>query len=106
MDLLLQNLISPVVLAFVLGIVAHLIKSDLEIPPALYQGLSIYLLFAIGLKGGVALAETPLRELAAPVLATLLLGAITPVLAFVFLEKLGIIDRINAAAALEKASAI
>jgi len=48
-ELLTQNLISPVVLAFVLGMVARAVRSDLEIPPALYQGLSIYLLFAIGL---------------------------------------------------------
>ena len=58
MDLLVQNLVSPVVLAFVLGLVARWVRSDLEIPSAIYQGMSIYLLFAIGLKGGVALSNT------------------------------------------------
>ena len=53
-DLLTQNLLSPVVLAFVLGIIARLIRSDLDIPSAIYQDLSIYLLFAIGLKRGGA----------------------------------------------------
>ena len=53
MDLLLENLISPVVLAFVLGMVARWVRSDLEIPNAIYQGLSVYLLFAIGLAGVV-----------------------------------------------------
>ena len=71
MDLLLQNLISPIVLAFALGIIAQWVKSDLEIPDALYQGISIYLLFAIGLKGGVALSETPLGEVVWPALGTL-----------------------------------
>ena len=56
MELLVENLISPVVLAFVLGMIARWCRSDLEIPDALYQGLSIYLLFAIGLKGGVAIS--------------------------------------------------
>ena len=82
MDLLIQNLISPVVLAFVLGMAARWVKSDLEIPPAIYQALSIYLLFAIGLKGGVALSETSLEELVWPIIATLGLGVLTPLSAF------------------------
>jgi hypothetical protein len=43
MDLVLQNIISPITLAFVLGMVAHWVRSDLEIPDAIYQALSIYL---------------------------------------------------------------
>jgi uncharacterized protein len=59
-DLLLSNLLAPVVLAFVLGMLARALRSDLEIPPAIQSYLSIFLLLAIGLKGGVALrAETP-----------------------------------------------
>ena len=57
-DLLTQNLLSPVVLAFVLGIIARLIRSDLDIPSAIYQDLSIYLLFAIGLKRGGAFEDS------------------------------------------------
>lgn len=98
MDLLTQNLLSPVVLAFVLGILARLIRSDLEIPSAIYQGLSIYLLFAIGLKGGVALSQTPASELVGPVLLTLALGVITPLSAFFLLTKLGRLGRVDAAA--------
>ncbi len=98
MELLTQNLISPVVLAFVLGMLARAVRSDLEIPPALYQGLSIYLLFAIGLKGGVALAETPMVELAGPVLITVVLGVITPLSAFGLLRWFGRISRTDAAA--------
>lgn len=98
MELLLQNLLSPVVLAFVLGIVAHGVKSDLSLPDALYQGLSIYLLLAIGLKGGVAIAETPLAELLAPILVTLVLGIATPFSAFLLLRSFGRLGRIDAAA--------
>jgi hypothetical protein len=98
MDLLLQNLISPVVLAFLLGMIARWVKSDLQIPDALYQGLSIYLLFAIGLKGGVAVSETAPMELVGPMAITLVLGVLTPVSAFFLLRRLGGLDRMNAAA--------
>lgn len=97
-DVLLASLLSPVVLAFVLGALAVAIKSDLEIPEPLYQALSIYLLLAIGLKGGKALSETPLAEVAWPVLGTLVLGVVTPIVAYNVLRRLGRIDRTNAAA--------
>ena len=98
MDLLVQNLVSPVVLAFVLGLVARWVRSDLEIPSAIYQGMSIYLLFAIGLKGGVALSNTSVAELAAPAALTVVLGVLTPVSAFFFLRTFGRLWRIDAAA--------
>jgi hypothetical protein len=98
MDLLVQNLISPVVLSFLLGMAARWCKSDLEIPNAIYQALSIYLLFAIGLKGGVALSQTPVTQLLAPLGATFALGVITPVSAFFILRSLGKLSRIDAAA--------
>jgi hypothetical protein len=97
-DLLVQNLVSPVVLAFVLGMLARWVRSDLEIPAAIYQGMSIYLLFAIGLKGGVSLSETPVGELLAPAGLTLLLGALTPLSAFFLLRVFGKLGRIDAAA--------
>jgi hypothetical protein len=99
MDLILQNLISPIVLAFVLGALAQWWKSDLEIPDSLYQGISIYLLFAIGLKGGVAVAETSFADLLGPIAITLLLGIVTPISAFFLLRHLGRLDRLNASAA-------
>jgi hypothetical protein len=98
MDLIIQNLISPVVLAFVLGLVARWIKSDLEIPSAIYQGMSVYLLFAIGLKGGVSLSESTLAELAAPAALTIVLGVLTPISAFFLLRGFGRLSRIDAAA--------
>jgi len=66
-ELLLSNLTSPVVLAFVLGLVARLLRSDLEIPAAIQSYLSIFLLLAIGVKGSVAL-----RNDAPPQLLTLI----------------------------------
>lgn len=98
MDLVLQNLISPIVLSFILGMVACWVRSDLEIPGALYQGLSIYLLFAIGLKGGAAVSETPISELIAPAIATSLLGILTPISAYLLLRYIGRLSRIDASA--------
>ena len=77
LDLLFANLLSPVVLAFALGVVARLVRSDLEFPPPLYDALSIYLLLAIGLKGGAELSVTPLSEFAGPATITLALGIVT-----------------------------
>lgn len=98
MDLLVQNLVSPIVLAFALGMVARWVKSDLEIPDAIYQALSIYLLFAIGLKGGVAISNTPATELVGPISITLILGIITPISAYFLLKTFGRLGRIDAAA--------
>ncbi|MCS7058202.1 MAG: sodium-dependent bicarbonate transport family permease [Meiothermus sp.] len=98
LELLRANLLSPAVLAFALGIVATLVRSDLRIPEALYTSLSIYLLLAIGLKGGAALAATPWSELWKPALATLALGVFTPLLSYAVLRRLGRMDVVNAAA--------
>mgnify|MGYP000082517663 CR=1 FL=1 len=98
LELLRINLLSPAVLAFVLGIVATLVKSDLKIPDALYTTLSIYLLLSIGLKGGAALATTPFVEVWKPALATLALSVITPLLSYTVLRRLGRFDVVNAAA--------
>lgn len=92
------NLLSPVVLAFVLGICATLLRSDLRIPDQLYTALSIYLLLAIGLKGGAELSKTSLSEFWAPALVTLLLGIAIPCWSFAILYWLGRFDTANAAA--------
>jgi len=89
LELVRINLLSPIVLAFVLGIVATLVRSDLKFPDELYAGLSIYLLLAIGLKGGAALAQTPVQEFWAPALATLALGIAVPIWCYVILRRLG-----------------
>lgn len=98
MESLLSNFASPVVLAFALGITAKLLKSDLEIPKPLYQGLSIYLLLAIGLKGGVELSKTSIDAFIGPASITLLLGVLTPLIAYLILRYLGRMDMINSSA--------
>lgn len=79
LDLVRANLLSPMVLAFVLGVVARLARSDLKLPEGIYAALSIYLLFAIGLKGGVSLSATPVAEVWLPAVAATLFGAVAPV---------------------------
>lgn len=98
LELLRLNLLSPVVLAFGLGILATLVHSDLKIPEALYSALSIYLLLAIGLKGGAALAGTAWADFAGPALATVTLGVITPLIAYAVLRRLGAFGVPDAAA--------
>jgi hypothetical protein len=95
------SLLSAPVLAFVLGVVAVAVRSDLRVPDAVTQVLSIYLLLAIGIKGGVALADTPPANLAVPLALALGFGLVTPVLAYAALRvltPLGRVDRGSVAA--------
>lgn len=71
-------MIDVVVFFFVLGVAARLLKSDLRLPEALYETLSIFLLLAIGLKGGIELSKQPLAVLAPQVLACVALGFAIP----------------------------
>lgn len=89
--------IDPVVLFFVFGLSAGLLKSELKLPPALYETLSILLLLAIGLHGGVELAEQASARLLGQAALVLGLGVTLPVVAFGILRALGF-DRVNAAA--------
>ncbi len=98
MDLLLANLLSPVVLAFALGVVAGLIRSELELPEAVLKLLAIYLLFSIGLKGGTELAAVSLGDVAGLLLAAAALTIAIPVLCFFLLRTLARFDAANAAA--------
>lgn len=93
-----SNVLSPMVLAFALGVVANLLRSDLKFPDALYSSLTIYLLFAIGLKGGAALSQSTPADLWAPALSTIALGALIPAWCYPVLRKLGRFSRPDAAA--------
>ena len=88
-EILHQNLLSPIALAFVLGLVARLIKSEFALPKEIYAGLSIYLLFALGLHGGAELAHAGIREIAWAAVVTLLIGCITPLTSYGVLRKVG-----------------
>ena len=95
------NLTSVGVLAFVFGVLAARVKSDVRLPDAIYQFLSIYLLFGIGLKGGHSLKSSSFSELLTPALTTVALGILIPLLAFLILKgikKLNNIDRGSIAA--------
>ncbi len=83
-----------VICFFLLGIFARLVNSDLKLPDQLYQTLSIYLLLAIGLKGGLELSKQPILSLIPEVIALILLGFLIPVLLYPFfrLLKLSVVD--------------
>lgn len=88
---------EPMVLFFVLGVAAGLLRSDLKLPTALYEALSIYLLLAIGLKGGVELAKHPITSVLPQVLVAVVVAAAIPLLAFVALRYLGKMGNADAA---------
>ena len=91
-----SNLTSVSVLVFALGFIAARFKSDIRIPDAVYQVISVYLLFGIGLKGGVSLSSSDANSILRPLLVTLALGCVIPLLAFVALSrvrKLSEVDR-------------
>ena len=72
------NLLSPAVLFFALGLIAAVLRTDLRFPEPLYLGLTLYLLTAIGFKGGVALAEAGLAKVWLPTLGAVALGLLIP----------------------------
>ena len=97
-DAIQANLLSPAVLFFALGLIAAITKSDLKFPEPLYVALTIYLLIAIGFKGGVAIAEAGLGKVWLPALAAMLLGAIIPLWTYPVLRFGGKFSAVDAAA--------
>jgi hypothetical protein len=92
-----QNLLDPAILFFAFGLFAGLIRSNLEIPPQIAKFLSLYLLMALGLKGGFALAESGLTvSVATSLLAAMLMAFIVPVLGYALLKHR--VPRFDAAA--------
>ena len=87
---MMSAMLDVVVLFFLLGVLARLFKSDLRLPEALYETLSIYLLLAIGLKGGIELSKQSLLTLAPQVAACLALGFAIPFLLVPVLRRLGL----------------
>jgi hypothetical protein len=83
-----------VICFFLLGVFARLVNSDLKLPDQLYQTLSIYLLLAIGLKGGLELSKQPILSLIPEVMTLMLLGFLIPVLLYPFfrLLKISVVD--------------
>lgn len=82
---------------FLLGAFAALVRSDIQFPKALYQTLILYLMIAIGLKGGVALSEHASWELVTQSIYVISLGVILPLIAFPLLFYVGKLPRTDAA---------
>lgn len=99
---LVSVILSPVVLAFALGVVAALLGSEVRLPEPVHTALATYLLLAIGLKGGVGLRGAGPGEVALPLVVTVLLGVVTPLVAWVVtgraLPRLPRVDRGSLAA--------
>lgn len=88
LDLAIENLTSPTVLAFVLGALAVVFRSDLRLPDPIHTWISTYLLLAIGLKGGHSLKGSNLANLAMPALLTIAFGIAIPIVIFFVTTKL------------------
>ncbi|MEE4189203.1 MAG: sodium-dependent bicarbonate transport family permease [Roseobacter sp.] len=93
------NLLSPIILSFALGVAASLARSDLSVPEAAAKALSIYLLFAIGFKGGVSVAAHGIdAKLGLTLAAGIILSASLPIIAFGLLQVMTKLSRLDAAA--------
>ena len=109
MSLASAALLSPPVLCFGLGALASALRSNLRIPAPVFEAVSIYLLLAIGLKGGAELAESRWSDFAAPAAAGLALGLVIPLWCFIALRRLagfGIADAASLAAHYGSVSAV
>ena len=94
-----ETLISPIILFFILGAFAGFARSDLSVPEAIGKAMSLYLMAAIGLKGGIQVAEAGFSTDMVAALATgIALSLLLPLPAYYIMQKVGKLDRINAAA--------
>ncbi len=97
--MIVETLTSPVILFFVLGFLAAMARSDLSIPEAFGKAMSIYLMAAIGIKGGVEVAKSGFTaDLAAAASLGLALSFLIPFVAFWLLTSIGKLSRANAGA--------
>lgn len=98
LDILQTNLLSPLILAFLLGALARMLKSELSLPEGVLKFMSIYLLLSIGLKGGHELAQVSLEDIRPILLLTLSLIVLIPLACFLIVRYIGRFDVSNAAA--------
>ena len=105
---MLHNFMDPAILFFLFGVGAGLVKSNLEIPAPISKFLSLYLLMALGLKGGFALAQSGLTlEVAKGLGAALMLALLIPLVGYQVLQKLtGPFDAAAIAATFGSVSAV
>jgi len=107
-QILISNLTNPTLLFFVLGIIATIVKSDLEIPESVSKFIALYLLFSIGFKGGQELAHSGFNnEIVYSLLFGMALASVIPLYTFFILKrKLSISDACAVAAAYGSVSAV
>ena len=99
LNLAAQNLLTPMILCFVLGVAAALARSDLSVPEAAAKAMSLYLLFAIGFKGGVAVAKHGLSgDLIASLAVGVILSFLLPFIAYALLRAITKLSALDAAA--------
>lgn len=98
-DLALQNLLSPLVLFFALGLLAALARSDLAVPEAVARTLALYLMMAIGFKGGVEVSRSGVSSgMLGAIAAGVLLSLTIPAIAFLLLRTTTRLKPVDAAA--------
>jgi len=93
-----NGLLTAPVIAFLVAMVATLLRFDIRLPDSLYPVLSSFLLLAIGIKGGKALSATSPADMWKPLIASLVLGVVTPIIAFYLFRLVTKLNVINAAA--------
>jgi uncharacterized protein len=93
---MIDNLLDPTILCFVVGLIAGVVKSDLRLPASSYEFVSMYLLLALGFRGGVQLAQVDGATLFMPLVGTLFISMVTPLIAYFILTRLGSLNRVNA----------
>jgi len=91
-------MIDVVVMFFLFGLAAGLLRSELKLPASLYDTLSLFLLLAIGLKGGEGLAQQALGPLLPQLIAVIALGVVQTLIAFAILRAVAGFGRADAAA--------
>jgi hypothetical protein len=89
LELIQSNLLTPIVLFFIFGIIAARIKSDLKIPEAISEFLPIYLLAAIGLHGGIEMRNTGFETMLVPMLVAIGLSLLFTLNHYQILRHLG-----------------
>ncbi|MFN7251445.1 MAG: sodium-dependent bicarbonate transport family permease [Anaerobacillus sp.] len=82
------NLLSPMILFFLLGIVAVLVNSDLKVPSAFYTGYTMIILFTIGIKGGVELRSVSFLDMLPTIIAALILSVAMLFIAYFLVAKI------------------
>lgn len=84
-----SNMLSPAILFFILGIIAVLIKSDLEIPDSIGTFITLFILVSIGLQGGIGVNKTGIMGVIIPTIAAIFIGILSTTIVYFVMSKIG-----------------